>query len=116
MVKGNVDNVILVLAPRGLAFRGEHADHRERELPDAHDLAHGVDIAEKVVHHGLSQEADLGGSLHVRLNDSPTLDNRPIPDEKDFRCTGKSDGGPVLISKDNLSNALEDRGGIFYRR
>ena len=96
--QGNVNDIILVLAPGGLALVGQNAHHGEGELLDADHLTDRVHFAEEILHHGLPQQADLGRSIHVGLGQGSSAHHRPIPDEQGLGGGGKGDGGPVLVS------------------
>jgi hypothetical protein len=57
--RGNQDEVVLVLAERGLALRLEDADDGEGDLLDADRLADGIGVAEQAVPDRVAEDGDL---------------------------------------------------------
>ena len=70
------DHVVLILAEAGLPLAGEHADHLHR---DALDEDRGADrilvLAEQVLQHGLSEQADPGRVPLVRFRQRSARDD-----------------------------------------
>ncbi len=81
--EGNEDRVVLILTIARLALFRQDADDHKGNLLDPDDLAHGVRVAEEVVHDGLPQETNLGGVPHVLLREDPSGGERPVPDGQD---------------------------------
>jgi hypothetical protein len=62
--------VVVVLAHGRLALLGGDSDDVERDLTDAHDLAHGVGArTEQLIDDGLAEHDDFGARVDVTLRD-----------------------------------------------
>ena len=55
-------------------LRVEHADHRERHVLDADDLAEGSASPNRLLRHGLAEQRDLGGAVDVLRGEEAARD------------------------------------------
>jgi FAD/FMN-containing dehydrogenase len=81
--------VVLIVAHRGLTFRGEHADHRARELLDAQGLAEAAQTeraAEDLAAYRFADDAYGGaGALFIVLEQAPGGE-LPVAGDKTRHC------------------------------
>src|SRR3989454_5886899 len=68
---GNEDEVVLIVACCGVAFRGENANHSEREVADADRFSEGILIGEQVTNNGLAQQRDVCRRIDLVLRKDP---------------------------------------------
>src|SRR5213596_905005 len=110
------DDVVLVLAPRALAFAIEHADHCERHLLDPDDLAHGLRLAEEVERRRLTHEGDLRRAVDVLGADLPAVHHRPVARLEVDGRDALDHGRPVEVAVDDLRTAADRGRGDLHRR
>ena len=72
-VRGTKMSIILILAPCRLAFGRKHPNDYKRNFLDTDDLADRIDPSEKVIHDGLSQNANLRCPIVLLLGETSGL-------------------------------------------
>jgi hypothetical protein len=101
------NGVVLVLTRNGQPF-GQHRTHNlAGHVFDAHDLPDGIFDAEKLIAHGSTDHADVGGSLNVVLRKGRALVDVPALDVEVFGRNAAVSGVPVLIAIDDLDSAVD---------
>src|SRR5207253_10189316 len=110
------DDVVLVLPPRVLTLAREQADHRERDLLDADDLAHGLGLSEEVERRRRAEERHLRRAVDVLLEDRTAFVDGPVA-RLEVRGRHPLDlGGPVEVAVDDLRVAAHRPRGRLYAR
>ena len=111
-----MNGVVVVLSGRRLPFSLEHADDRERRLPDPHGLPDGVRRrAEEALDDGLPEDDDLRAGIDVRLREEVARRRRPGPDLEVLGRRSRHRRRPVeLVADDRLVRA-ELRSGCLHR-
>ena len=63
------DHVILILTHLALPLASQHPQHLTGEGSHPHVLAHRIVVAEQLIDHAATEQADLGGRDHVLIGE-----------------------------------------------
>ena len=99
------DQVVLVLAERGLALRLEDADDRERDLLDPDRLADGIGVPEQAVPDRVPEDGDLRRAVHVLGLEHPAARDAPLARLDVVGGDALDDRRPVEVAEDRLRRA-----------
>ncbi len=99
---GHDHNVVLILAEEVVSFHLQDAEDFEGNIANAEGLPDGFAVREKLVHDGLSDDADLADAAHVLLGEHGALGKIPGADKQVVGTFAVDRSVPVQAVGENL--------------
>src|SRR5205085_3185015 len=103
------DEIVLVLAKRREALGGERADHLARQVGDTQRLADWIFETEETLLHGVADDANTGGVVHVILVEHGAAGDLPALDVEVLSAFAAVLRAPVDVAVNDLRASIRLR-------